>query len=118
MGGSLRLPNSQPSDEDLRARRCSAIRTSSRCSFAMTASCASSLPTRPAATPAAYCAVMEIAIGGLTVVDETWREHADNSIALRMPRLRSQTVVNELRAMRIRNVGMLLNASPCQTLAP
>jgi hypothetical protein len=32
--------------------------------------------------------------------------------------LRSQTVVNDLRAMRIRNVGMLLNASPCQTLAP
>src|SRR5580692_11870333 len=40
----------------------------------MTASCASSLPTRPVATPAAYCAVMEIAISGLTVVGETWRE--------------------------------------------
>src|SRR5580693_5859239 len=73
-GGSLRLPNSQPSDEDLRARRCSAIRTSSRCSFSMTASCASSLPTRPAATPAAYCAVTVLAICDLTVVGETWRE--------------------------------------------
>src|ERR1700733_2381225 len=80
-GGSLRLPNSQPSDEDLRARRCSAIRTSSRCSFSMTASCASSLPTRPAATPAAYCAVTVLAICELTVVGETWREAAHAKIA-------------------------------------
>ncbi len=38
-----RLPNSQPSDEDLRARRYSAIRASSRASLSTTASCASSL---------------------------------------------------------------------------
>src|SRR5579862_8474483 len=54
------------------------MRASSRCSFAMTASCASSLPTRPAATPAAYCAVTVLAICELTVVGETWREDADN----------------------------------------
>jgi hypothetical protein len=48
-----------------------------------------------------------------------------------MPRCGRETVVNDLQArftsqicqsclqaMRIRNVGMLLNASPCQTLTP
>src|SRR5208282_745176 len=79
IGGSARSrpANSQPSDDDLRASRCSAMRASSRAIMSRTASCASSLSTLPEATPAAYCAVTEFAIGrisaGLTFVNETWR---------------------------------------------
>jgi len=57
------------------------MRASSRDSLAMTASCASSLPTRPAATLAAYCAVTEFAMKGLTGVDETWRTLEDMNVA-------------------------------------
>ncbi len=57
-----RLPNSQPSEDDLRASRCSTIRASSRASMSTTASCAASRSILPAATPAAYRAVMELAM--------------------------------------------------------
>ena len=47
------LPNSQPSEEDLRASRCVASRVSSCTSMASTASCAGSRSISPAATRAA-----------------------------------------------------------------
>ena len=57
-------PNSQPSDDDLRARRCWASRCSSASSLATTASWALSRSILPAATRAAYCTEMEADMRG------------------------------------------------------
>jgi hypothetical protein len=59
-----RAPNSQPSDDDLRAKRCSASRLSSCARAATTASWASSRSILPAATRTEYCTETETDMSG------------------------------------------------------
>ena len=114
-----RLPNSQPSDDDLRAKRCSTIRASSR------ASVVDDGELRGVALDHAAGDA-----GGVSRCDGDRHDSVNqlrakgggNGGGLATLHLACQGAVakqwmNRLLAMRIGNAGMLLNASPCQTSA-
>jgi hypothetical protein len=62
--------------------------------------------------------VTELGISELTVVGETWQVVVNARLRCRQMVAESLQAMLSLEAMRIRNVGMLLNASPCQNFAP